>query len=152
MKLAFLVILFCVYQSEPVWCEFTPEKAIKLADYMRVMMRYPKYEYLPHIRKCLHMYAGILSYLTLKLEEESDDSSVEDFYLFGPPRFMTMPIKDRRVQELKKTYKWDDRDLKIFLEELNDAKKVWREFSRTMLSKKSHISAEPVPHNSLVID
>lgn len=151
MRLVYLTVFLYTLHISRVR-GFTVNKAIKLADRLRTMIRYPKTEYLPKLRRTLHMYAGILSYISLKLEEEPDESDVEAFYLFGPPRFMTMPIKEKRKMDLKKKYGWRDRDLEIFLEELNDAKKVWREFARTLRAKKPDISGEPVPNKSLIIN
>uniref|UniRef100_A0A1B6IFZ0 Uncharacterized protein n=1 Tax=Homalodisca liturata TaxID=320908 RepID=A0A1B6IFZ0_9HEMI len=152
MRSCFLIATMLIASIINSTYGFTVKKALKLADDLRIMMRYPKNEYLPNIRRFLNMYAGVLSYITLKLEQEPDNSAVEELYLFGPPRFMTMPMKEKRKVDLKANYNWSEHDLDIFLEELNDAKKVWREFARTVRTKNPDISGDPVPNKSLMIN
>uniref|UniRef100_A0A1B6HSR5 Uncharacterized protein n=1 Tax=Homalodisca liturata TaxID=320908 RepID=A0A1B6HSR5_9HEMI len=140
-------ILMCTwFISVRIQC-FTIDHAMKLSERLNVMLRYPKYEYLPKLRKSLNIYTGVLSYITLKLQQTQGpiDIAVKEFYQLGPPMFMKVPIENKQVA-FQKIYKWTDSDLELILDELKDAKKVWLEFSRQIKSKiecsKLHIANE----------
>uniref|UniRef100_A0A1B6LVT0 Uncharacterized protein n=1 Tax=Graphocephala atropunctata TaxID=36148 RepID=A0A1B6LVT0_9HEMI len=128
------VVFMCMCFIHVTIQSFTIDHALKLGDRLSVMLRSPKHEYLPKLRKYLNLYTGVLSYITLKLQQAPLDPAVRQFYQLGPPLFMKIPIEEKQLA-FKRIYKWTDHDLELFLDEVNDAKKVWIGFSRQIKNK-----------------
>lgn len=113
---------------------FAIDHAKKLSGRLETMIKCPKYEYLPKLRKYLNLYSGVLSFITLKIKGKPVDPTVERLYRLGSPEFLKEPVEDNRVG-FKKTLRWTDRDMDTFIDEFNDAKKIWSEFEKQIKSK-----------------
>lgn len=131
----FLSFFFFVVSVEG----FALNHAVKLSDRLNIMLKCPKYEHLSKLRKYLNLYTGVLSFITLKIKEEPADPHVEKLYHLGPPTFLQERVEDNRTV-FKKALRWTDRDLDIFIDEFNDAKKVWSEFEKQIKTKNISIN------------